>query len=724
MKEKLLLLLKKEKKAISLEKLLEKANVESLEDREEFLSALNEGLKDFSIIKTSKDRFILLEKTSFRIGRFFASRNGDGKVSVTYSYEKNGKTYSKSNLYDIDSNHTNGAIDGDVILVNLYSEHRNSPLKGSVHDIVKRDLHSVVGKVFKIGKSYYIKPLDKRKNFIVKISDYAVEGSKVAVDITGSIGEREFVGSISRVFHHKFDPSEDILLEAFKCGVDYEFSKATLEEAKKLPMEVLDTDLIGRVDLRNMEIFTIDGADTKDIDDALSCQRLENGNYLVGVHIADVSHYVKPHSAIEADAFKRGTSVYLAGKVIPMLPCELSNGICSLNPDVDRLALSCLMEVNPNGQVVHHDIVKSVIHSNKKMTYDQVNHILHNESYDSSYDSFVPTLKILNGLALKLKSNRKKSGALSFNRPELYLRMDENDKVTGITVRREDYAENLIEEFMLLANETVDKLLVSHNIPCLHRIHDYPNEERMEEFFRLLHALGNDYHKSDYVTCSTNPHALQELEEFVRNSGRLSNVLSTNLVKCMSRAKYSPDNIGHFGLAKDYYCHFTSPIRRYPDLTIHRLLKSELEHTSARDIISKLSDIGIQSSKMERIAQEAEDKTLRMRVAEYMSSFIGNEFTGIITGVSDHGMDVELDNSIEARIKMKDIDGDYYYSESDFSLISLSGKEDYSVGDVLKMQLIRSDKQDKSIEMKPIEKISTMKKHENKVLKKRRSSSL
>ena len=450
----------------------------------------------------------------------------------------------------------------------------------------------------------------------------------------------------------------------------------------------------------------------------MSCKRLDNGNYLIGVHIADVSHYVKLHSAMEEDAFKRGTSVYLAGKVIPMLPRELSNGICSLNPDVDRLALSCLMEVTPNGEVVHHNIAKSIIHSNLKMTYDQVNHILHREEYSMEYEPFVSTLKTLNQLALKLRENRKKAGALSFNRPELTLQMDENNQIVGISARKEDLAENLIEEFMLLANETVDKHLVSHSIPCLHRIHDYPSEDRMEEFFRLLHALGNDYLKSDYVACSNNSHDLQELEEFIRQSGKLSNVLSLNLVRCMSRAKYSSDNIGHFGLAKDYYCHFTSPIRRYPDLTIHRLLKNGIDHKDSKEIISRLPDIGIQSSKMERIAQEAEDKTLRMRVAEYMSNYVGKEFMGIVSSISEHGMDVQLDNFIEGRIKMKDLDGDYRYCEKAFSLVSSSLKEDYHIGDVLKMRLIRSNKEEKSVEFQPLEKLSSYSKEENKSLKK------
>ena len=719
MKDKLFSILKKEKKAISLEQLIDKAQLGSLEDREEFIEALNKGLKDYSIIKTSKDRFILLEKTSFRIGRYFASRNGDGKVSVTYSYERDGKTYSKSNVYDVLSNHTHGAIDGDIVLINLYSEHRNSPLKGSVQSVVKRKLDNIVGEVFRNGTSYYVKPLDKRKKVIIKLNNYAVEGSRVAVSVGKQLGDREYLGEVTRVFHNKFDSREDILLEAFKCGVDYEFSFETKEEAKRVPAEVLDSDRIGRMDLTDWEIFTIDGADTKDIDDALSCRMLDNGNYLIGVHIADVSHYVPLHSAMEADAYKRGTSVYLPGAVIPMLPKELSNGICSLNPGVDRLALSCIMEVTPNGEVVHHDVVKSIIHSRLKMTYDEVNNVLYNRDYSTEYAPFTTTLKELNKLAIKLEKKRKKNGAITFDKPEISVSIDSLGQVDGIKIRKQDLAENLIEEFMLLANETVDKHLVSLNVPCLHRIHDYPNEERMEEFFKLLHALGNDYQKSDYLTCSTNPHALQELEEFIRKSGSLSNVLSSNLIRCMSRAKYSPNNIGHFGLAKDYYCHFTSPIRRYPDLTIHRLLKSIIDHTDNREIITHLEEIGIQSSKMERIAAEAEDNTLRMRLAEYYSSFVGEEFQGVITGINEKGMDVQLDNYVEGRIKLKDMPGDYY-QEGDFSLISISGKDDYHVGDVLNMRLVRSSKDDKSIEFQPIQKINSITKNNSKVLKKSR----
>ena len=719
MKDKLFAILKKEKKAISFEQLVEKAQLGSLEEEKEFLEAFNKGLKDYSIIKTSKDRFILREKTSFRVGRYFAGRNGDGKVSVTYSYEKDGQIISKNNVYEVDSNHAGNAVDGDIVLVNLYSEHRNSPLKGCVQTIINRKLNTIVGEVFRNGIKYYVKPLDKRKNIVIKLDEYAVEGSKVAVDVGEQIADREYSGVVTRTFNHKYDPREDLLLEAFKCGVECEFSKETLEEAKKVPKEVLDSDRIGRVDLTDWEIFTIDSKDTKDIDDALSYKKLDDGNYLIGVHIADVSHYVPLNSAMEKDAYKRGTSVYLPGLVFPMLPRELSNGICSLNPNVDRLALSCIMEVTPNGEVVHHDVVKSVIHSRLKMTYDQVNNVLHDKEYDSVYKPYVSTLKELNILANKLEKKRIKAGALSFDKPEISLTYDEDGHVTGVSSKVRDLAEKLIEEYMLLANETVDKHLVSLNIPCLHRIHDLPNEDRMEEFFRLLHALGNDYQKSDYLTCSTDPHALQDLEKFIRKSGSLSNVLSSNLIRCMSRAKYSPNNIGHFGLAKDYYCHFTSPIRRYPDLTIHRLLKSQIDHTDCREVIAHLEEIGMQSSRMERIAAEAEEKTLRMRLAEYYSGFIGKEYQGVISGLNDKGMEVQLDNYVEGRIKIKDMPGSYC-QQGDFSLVSLSGKDDYHVGDRLNMRLIRSDKQDKSIDFQPLQKIYSISRKDTKVLKKSR----
>lgn len=720
MEEKIIDLLKRAKRPLSLDKIMEKIGIESLEEKEEILMILDKKLEEYSIIKTAKDNYVLLEKTSFRKGRFYGDRNGEGKVVVNYPCVlEDGRKSIKEISYDILASQTNGAIDGDYVLVNLYSSKKNGPLLGSVKSIIERNLNNITGIVYSIGNKTFVNPIDKKKrNLKIMLDDKEFDGLRVAVSLNEKIDDNTYRGTVKRRFNHIFDPTEDILWEAFKCGLEYEFSNETLEEVKNIPDVVRDIDKVGRSDFTDWEIFTIDGADTKDIDDALSLKKLDNGNFLVGVHIADVSNYVKIDSALEKDALKRGTSAYLAGKVIPMLPKELSNGICSLNPDVERLAISCLMEVDTNGLVVNRNICKSVIKSKKKMTYKEVNNILHDREYDVSYQKHIKTLKELNELALILKNNRIKDGALQFSRPELKISYDEYDKVSSIDVDNNDLGENLIEEFMLLANETVDKYLSSRNLPCIHRIHDIPDFERMENFFRLLSAIGHEYLEHDYYDCCLSLYDLQDLEKFIRKQGRISDVLSSNLIRCMSRAKYSTDSIGHFGLAKEHYCHFTSPIRRYPDLAVHRILKADLDDIDIHNYCSKLPEIALHSSKTERMAFDAEMQTLKMRCCEYMEKFVGEEFNGVVTDTSQKGLFVQLDNFIEGRVSIKNLPGHYIYSESDYSLISLDEKDDYTVGDYLKLKLLSTNKEKKDIDFEVVRKLENVRADIPKVKKK------
>ena len=710
MKDKLLELLKKSKKPLSYEKICEKLNTNEKE-REVLLDNLNDLVNNYSLICTSKGNYVPIEKTSFRKGRFIANRNGSGNVLVKYKFTNNeGDTIIKNISYEVLDKDVNGAIDGDIVFINLYSKHKNGAVYADIKNIISRKLDNLVGEVYKAGNDYYVKALDKRKkNVVVKLDDYEVEGIKVLVDLVKQNDGGEYLGHVLRRFNHKFDPTEDILIEAYKCGLSDEFSKETLQEVESIPNCVLDSDKIGRLDLTNEEIFTIDGADTKDIDDAVSCKILDNGNYLVGVHIADVSHYVKMGSPIDNDAYSRGTSAYLANKVIPMLPRELSNGICSLNPNVERLSMSCIMEVNKNGKVVNHSISKSVIKSNLKMTYDEVNNILHDREFSEEYIPHVNTLRNLNKLALILRKKRISNGALEFNRPELKFKFDEDDKVIGIKERVEDLGENLIEEFMILANETVDKHLVSHGYNPLHRVHDVPVPEKVEDFFKLLSVVGCSYDKHDYFECCQYPKYFQDLEKHIRETGRLSNVLSMNLIRCMSKAKYSPDNIGHYGLAKDYYCHFTSPIRRYPDLINHRLLKLDLDKVPDNIIKPSLEEYGMHTSKCERNASEAEMEVFKMMAADFLSSHIGEEYNGLVIGVDEAGLSVQLDNYIEGRVKINDLHGIYVYKEDLFKLESLDNFDSYTVGDYLKLKLKDTSKEKKTINFQVVKKLEEVK---------------
>ena len=600
----------------------------------------------------------------------------------------------------------NGAIDGDLVLVD--KGHNGG--KPKVVKVIDRNLDNIVGEIYRIGKSYFVKPVDKRKQFLtIALEGASIEGARVSVRLKEKSSDNFYIGEITRIFNHKDDPDDDVLWEAFKCGIDDQFSNESLEQVKKIPMEVRDMDKLHRADLTNWEIFTIDGVDTKDMDDAVSLKELKNGNSLLGVHIADVSYYVEEGSPLDKDAYKKGNSNYLVGKVIPMLPHELSNGICSLNPYVERLTMSCIMEIDKTGKVVHHTIIPSVIKSSLKMNYRDVNTILKGGEVPSSYEEHVPTLKKMNELALLLRKRRSEQGAVEFLRPEIKLAYNENKEVIGFTSRKQDLAENLIEEFMLVCNETVDKHLVDRGFPCLHRVHDRPNKERMDDFYELLACINIPYQKYNSSEVCESSKALQGLAEYVHSTGRISNMLSSNLIKCMSRAKYSPINIGHRGLAKDYYCHYTSPIRRYADLTIHRLIKDSSTgvriHNNAHKWNLKLPEVGLQVSKMEKIADEAEVATMQMKCSEYMSHHIGEEFEGTVIGVSDHGLHVELDNMVEGRVRNRSLKGDYIYNPTTYTLLSLEDGESYSIGDRLKVMVVNADKSDKTIDFSIIEKI-------------------
>ena len=710
------LVLNKTKKAISMEKVIEKVQDlikeedESFEItsslREEITDVLDKGIANFQYIKTPNDNYIPISKTSFKKGRFYGNRNGEGVVVSVKSYlDKLGRHVVTEEKFFITKNNTNNAIDGDIVLIDTSNK------DPKVLEIIDRNLENITGEVTRIGDSYFVKPIDKKKqSLIIALEGEAIEGQRVAVNLKEQTSDNFYIGEITRVFNHKDDPDEDILWEAFKCGIDDQFSKESLDQVKFIPQTVRDCDKIGRTDLTDWEIFTIDGEDTKDIDDALSLKKLDNGNYLVGVHIADVSFYVPKDSALDKDAYKKGTSNYLAGRVIPMLPHELSNGICSLNPHVERLAMTCLMEVTPSGEIVDHSIFPSIIKSNIKMNYTKVNELLKEGKIADEYEEHADTLRELNKLALILRRKRLREGALEIKKPELKLIFDEDGKVIDFSTRVQDLGENLIEEFMLIANETVDKHLVERGFPCLHRVHDRPNEERLENYLHMLSAINLPF-GYNVTECVLIPERLQELSEHIQNTGRLSNILATNMVRCMSRAKYSPYNIGHHGLAKENYCHFTSPIRRYPDLTVHRLIKDccfdkENARSNAEKWKVKLPEIGIQSSKMEKISDEAEIQTMYLKCSEYMEKHIGEEYYGTIIGFSDRNIQIQLDNMVEGKVRLKDMNTRYIYDQDRYVLVSLAGKENYYIGDRLLVKVKNASKEDKTIDFSIVKKIN------------------
>ena len=709
MDKKVFEVLKKTKKAISLDKICEKLEITNADERTEVKEILDSLVSKNEVFETPNHNFIAMSKTSFRKGHFYGNKNGSGRVIVTVDYiDGEGKHVVYNEEYIIDKDSALGAIDGDEVLIDIANKERKGNKVGVVKDILSRDLEYIAGEVYRMGTAFFVKPVDKKKQGItIALNEEAIEGQRVEVALTESNSNNFYTGKVVRTFDHKDDPQEqeddDILWEALKMGITNDFSDESIMQLQHIPNKVLDMDKIGRHDITDWEIFTIDGKDTKDIDDALSCKVLPNGNRLVGVHIADVSHYIPWDSPLDKDARRKGTSSYLGGKVLPMFPHQISNGICSLNPNVDRLAMSVIMEVDKNGHVVNRNIWLSVINSKLKMTYDSVNGILKEGVIPDEYAEHADTLRELNKLALILRKNRIKNGAVEFDRPELKVVLDENGILSGIDLRVQDVGENLIEEFMLLANENVDEMLEKNGSPVVHRVHDVPNEERMLNFLNLLSAVGYPFDKYGADELCSNKKALQELTEHIRNTGNLANMLSLSLVRCMSRAKYSHINIGHNGLAKENYCHFTSPIRRYPDLTVHRIVKDclmdpENWKRNQRKWETRIPEICYHSSKMERASDEAEMEVFNRRCAKYMQQFVGQEFEATIIGLSDKGIQLQLDNMIEGRVRPKNLVGEYEYNPETFSLLSLSGKEDYYIGDRLSVMLKSSDPENKHID--------------------------
>ena len=568
------LVLKKEKKPIDIEKLYQK--IESIlkkengddyllssSEKEEINHILSDGLEKVKYYKTPTGKYTLLSKTSFRKGRFHGNRAGEGFVTVITSYiDKEGKSIVREEKYSIVRDNCNSAIDGDMVLIDIGGNGQ----KPKIEKILDRNVNNVIGEIVRLGNSFFVKPIDKKKQAltIALDGDGYIEGQIVSVALEEMRSDNFYVGTIIREFQHKDDPHEDALLEAFKCGMPEGFSEESLQQLEYIPTTVSENDKVGRYDFTNWEIFSIDGADTKDKDDCISLSKLPNGNLLLGVHIADVPFYVPYQSPIDKDAFCKGTSYYFGGCVEPQLPRKLSNGICSLNDGVERITKSILIEFSPNGTVVSRSLVPSVIKSRVGMTYEKVNDLLKNGIVDDEYKPYEATLREMARLAKILRKRRIQNGAIEFDRPEVKFLHDENGVATGVTCRHQDVSENLIEEFMLAANVNVGEILTENGIPCVYRIHDTPNIERLDEYLHLLDIIGIPFEFSSEDICKDKK-LLQCLTKHIDQGGHLQSMLSTNLVKCMSHAAYSPKNIGHYGTGFGTYCHFTSPIRRLAD---------------------------------------------------------------------------------------------------------------------------------------------------------------
>ena len=675
MEEKILDIINKHNKAMTYDEILEKLTDEEIPLLPSTLSKL---IKDLKIRFTNKGKYAKFDDKSQKIGIFAANKRGFGFVIVD----------GEDKDYHVSYENVNGAIDGDEVVIKVIDESKH---EAAVVRVNKRNLNNLlVGELYKKDDKNFLKLDDDKLNIIVEISsddlEGAVPGHKIVVKIENKITKSNYYqGKVIRILGHKDDPGVDILSIAARYQINDVFPDEVIEELKSIPDDVSKEELASRKDLTGEVIFTIDGDDTKDIDDAISIKKLDNGNYLLGVHIADVSHYVKDGTALGDEAYLRGTSSYLANTVIPMLPHQLSNGICSLNPDVIRLTISCIMEIDDKGNLVDSEIFESYIKSRKQMTYKNVNKILNENIVPNGYDEFVSDLKLMEELSKIIRKNKIEKGYLDFDVPEPKIITDKNGKAIDIQRRVQDTGENLIEDFMIMANETVASTISYMDLPFIYRVHGLPDEEKIRNFLHFINILGYKIHANlKNITPKTIQNILKQLKD-----KKEYNILSSMLLRSMQKAIYDNVNIGHFGLASKFYTHFTSPIRRFPDLTVHRLLRSYLfNHNIDNQTIdyynSVLPDIAKHSSEREMAATQCERDVDDMKMAEYMESHVGEVYKGVISTVTNFGVYVELDNLVEGMIKIDELDDDYYfYDESTFSLVGKRSHKRYMLGQTI-----------------------------------------
>lgn len=657
------------------------------ERRKELEEALNALIEDGKVELSKRGKY---SKASgnLRVGTFTGHAKGFGFVTVEGEDE---------DIY-ISADKVNGALHKDVVQVSIDESSSGRRREGSVVKVISRGLSCIVG-TYASSKTFgFVIPDDPKIALDVFVpverSKGAVSGHKVVVKIIdyGKKG-RKPEGIIIEILGHENDPGTDILSLAKSYDLPMEFSEKVLNQAERVAKDVSDADMAGRLDLRDWQTVTIDGEEAKDLDDAVTLTK-EGDVYCLGVHIADVANYVQERSALDAEALKRGTSVYLTDRVIPMLPHALSNGICSLNEGEDRLALSCIMKIDEKGKILDHQIAESVICSNRRMTYTDVKKILEDgdEAVREKYREFVPMFERMRDLAAVLRKKRMKRGSIDFDFPESKIILDKKGRVAEIKPYERNVATKIIEDFMLAANETVAEDFFWRQLPFVYRTHDKPDGEKIQKLSTFINNFGYAIHIGQE---EIHPKELQKLLEKIEGSPE-EILISRLTLRSMKQAKYSPECSGHFGLASSYYCHFTSPIRRYPDLQIHRIIKETLRGRMNDSRIGHyekiLPEVAKHSSETERRADEAERETEKMKKAEYMSRHIGEEFEGVVSGVTAWGMYVELPNTVEGLVHVTALTDDYYvYSGETYELIGEATNRRYKLGQKVRVVVAAAD---------------------------------
>lgn len=663
-------------------------------DEDELKKILHELCMEGKVVETKKGRYVSIEHE----GQLLAGKlvcNSRGHFGFVISDEED-----KEDVF-VSGDDMGTALNGDRVLIRIDTGYEGGNHKqGKVIKILERSNRLIVGVVYKKKDGHVFVKADNRQiyaKFVIPIdkSMEAQVGDRVALEPKKYKDGHKVIGEVLSLLGSEESLKsciEGIILEN---GIKQEFDSATLREAVKIPENVSQAQLDGREDLRDMLIFTIDGDDARDFDDAVSATYEKDGNYTLGVHIADVSEYVTDGSAIELEAYERGTSVYLADRVIPMLPEKLSNGICSLNPNVDRLTLSCFMEINPQGEVVEHRLVKTVINSKERMTYNNVNKMLedNDEILCDRYKHLLPTLKIMEELALILRNKRIKRGSINFDFPETKVKVNEYGEPVSIEKDIRGVSNKMIEEFMLCANETVAEYAYWSELPFIYRNHEAPSLEKITSFNSFIMNFGLSFKGKIDKDNPIHPKALQNILDAVEGTPQ-ERIVSMNMLHSLMKAKYSEENMGHFGLAAKYYCHFTSPIRRYPDLAIHRILKDFIDGKFEENSLLKsyVAAASIQSSECEVNAEHTERDVDDLMKTAYMRNFVGDSFDGVVANVMSFGMFVELENSVEGLIRAENMTDDYYiYEESTASLVGKRKGKIYKTGDKVRVVLARAD---------------------------------
>ena len=670
------------------------------EQRPELEYILTALMSEGKIELTKRGKYKICEVKKY-IGTFTSHPKGFGFVTIE----------GMDDDIFIPANGVHGALHMDIVEITIAPAPVEGKRKeGTVVRIVERGTNQLVctyesSKNFgfaipdnpRFGKDIFI-PLERSKG--------AVKGHKVVVELTSyGTKDKKPEGKVVEILGHINDPGVDILSIVKGYELPVEFSEKIMNQVERVSNEVSEADMQGRKDIRDWQMVTIDGEDAKDLDDAVSLT-MDGDNYILGVHIADVTNYVQENSALDKEALKRGTSVYLVDRVIPMLPHKLSNGICSLNAGENRLALSCIMTINPKGEVIDHEIAETVICVDRRMSYTNVKKILVDNDAEllEEYKDFVPMFQRMETLAGILRKKRMKRGSIDFDFPETKVILDKNGVPTEIRPYDRNVATKIIEDFMLIANETVASDFYWRELPFVYRTHENPDSEKIKKLSTFINNFGYHIHIGmDEV----HPKELQKLLQKIEGTDEEA-LISRLTLRSMKQARYTTANAGHFGLATDYYCHFTSPIRRYPDLQIHRIIKETLRERMNDQRIEHynqiLDGVSKQSSEMERRADEAERETIKLKKVEYMERHIGEEFDGVISGVMEWGIFVELPNTVEGLVRVTELKDDYYhFYEETYEMVGEVTNKRYKLGQKVRIRVEETDKVMRTIDFSLVE---------------------